>query len=65
MTNNVYRNILVVLLTASVFFNAIVGGINYQLKHKLVQKETDLNITMTSLVLLEEALIILMTNVKI
>ena len=55
MTNNAYRNILVVLLTASVFFNAIVGGINYQLKHKLVKKETDLNITMTSLVLLEEA----------
>ena len=55
MTNSLYRNILVVLLTASVFFNAIVGGINYQLKHKLTNKEADFNITTTSLVLLEEA----------
>ena len=55
MTNNVYRNILVVLLTASVFFNALISGVSYQLKHKLDLQTADFNITKQNLYQLEIA----------
>ena len=55
MTNNVYRNILVVLLTVSVFFNALISGVSYQLKHKLDLQTADFNITKQNLYQLEIA----------
>lgn len=45
MTNVVYRNILITLLATSVFFNAIISGVSYQLKHKLDLKTVDFNTT--------------------
>ena len=55
MTNVVYRNILITLLAASVFFNALIGGVSYQLKHKLELQTADFNITKQNLYQLEIA----------
>ena len=55
MTNVVYRNILITLLATSVFFNALIGGVSYQLKHKLELQKADFNITRQNLYQLEIA----------
>lgn len=55
MTKVVYRNILITLLATSVFFNALIGGVSYQLKHKLELQTADFNITKQNLYQLEIA----------
>ena len=55
MTNVVYRNILTTLLAISVFFNALIGGVSYQLKHKLELQTAYFNITEQNLYQLEIA----------
>lgn len=55
MTNVVYRSILITLLATSVFFNAIISGVCYQLKHKLELQTADFNITKQNLYQLEIA----------
>lgn len=55
MTSVVYRSILITLLATSVFFNAIISGVCYQLKHKFELQTVDFNITKQNLYQLEVA----------
>ena len=55
MINVVYRSILITLLATSVFFNVIISGVCYQLKHKLELQTVDFNITEQNLYQLEIA----------